>query len=188
MTKREYESLPQELAVGLQSLDLRVRGLAVLRGFGLLCAVAGAALATGLVIDWLVDVGVAARTALLLGVILATFVTLAATVIGPMLRRTSASELAALVDTAYPELGERIESAVELSDSSVPERHRGSPLMRSRLLEETVRHSGSVHFGGAANSKSAIRWIAIGIMTLLLLRSEERRVGKECRSRWSPEH
>src|SRR5256885_14374657 len=29
---------------------------------------------------------------------------------------------------------------------------------------------------------------AVGIGTTLLLRSEERRVGKECRSRWSPYH
>src|ERR1035438_1453551 len=34
-------------------------------------------------------------------------------------------------------------------------------------------------------------WVAIGIVALLLVlnvRSEERRVGKECRSRWSPYH
>src|SRR5438128_12569744 len=28
----------------------------------------------------------------------------------------------------------------------------------------------------------------VGSLELLALRSEERRVGKECRSRWSPEH
>ena len=30
--------------------------------------------------------------------------------------------------------------------------------------------------------------ILIGVGFLILLRSEERRVGKECRSRWSPYH
>src|ERR1051326_1969999 len=30
--------------------------------------------------------------------------------------------------------------------------------------------------------------VSIAVMTLAALRSEERRVGKECRSRWSPYH
>ena len=29
---------------------------------------------------------------------------------------------------------------------------------------------------------------AVGLSSELILRSEERRVGKECRSRWSPYH
>src|SRR3712207_2747387 len=31
-------------------------------------------------------------------------------------------------------------------------------------------------------------WISVGCRILIGLRSEERRVGKECRSRWSPYH
>ena len=30
--------------------------------------------------------------------------------------------------------------------------------------------------------------IVVGVIIILMLRSEERRVGKECRSRWSPYH
>ena len=47
---------------------------------------------------------------------------------------------------------------------------------------------------GCGNSKSSKIQIAVPNDTtnearaLLLLRSEERRVGKECRSRWSPYH
>ena len=33
-----------------------------------------------------------------------------------------------------------------------------------------------------------VRTIAMGISLLDCVRSEERRVGKECRSRWSPYH
>ncbi len=169
MTRREYESLPRELASGLRSLDLRVRALAALRGVGFLCAVVGTAIAVGLLIDWLADVGVAARTGLLLGVIGATVVTFLVAIIGPLLRRISANELAALVDDAYPELGERIESVVELSDPNIPERDRGSLLMRSRLREESVRRSKQVNFGRAAASASAVRWAGIGALTLVLL-------------------
>jgi len=34
------------------------------------------------------------------------------------------------------------------------------------------------------------RWVALAVIAAMLpfLRSEERRVGKECRSRWSPYH
>ena len=37
---------------------------------------------------------------------------------------------------------------------------------------------------------SELPWIDVGVCTdfLYFLRSEERRVGKECRSRWSPYH
>ena len=31
-------------------------------------------------------------------------------------------------------------------------------------------------------------WVALGISVFMVARSEERRVGKECRSRWSPYH
>ena len=37
----------------------------------------------------------------------------------------------------------------------------------------------------AVNATAAVTGVALG---LNLLRSEERRVGKECRSRWSPYH
>ncbi|MGE0377757.1 MAG: hypothetical protein AB7Q45_20280, partial [Planctomycetaceae bacterium] len=169
MTKREYESLPRELAAGLRSLDWRVRGLAVLKGGGVLAAVAGAALASGLFVDWLIDVGVAARMGLLIGVIAVAAVTLTGAIVWPLLRRASAGELAALVDAAYPDLGERIESVVELSDATVLERHRGSSLMRSRLLDETLRRSRTIDFGQAAETSPALRWVVIGAWTVLLL-------------------
>src|SRR3712207_9115876 len=35
---------------------------------------------------------------------------------------------------------------------------------------------------------SAWNSVMVGLVTLVLSRSEERRVGKECRSRWSPYH
>lgn len=169
MTKREYQSLPRELASGLRRLDLRVRGLAALRGMGVFCSVVGAALAVSLLADWLIAPGVAVRVGLLAGAVIMAVMTLAVAVVRPLLRRTSASELAALVDAAYPELGERIESAVELADESLPEQHRGSRLMRQQLLEEAVRQSQSVDFGAAAEPRSALRWATVGGVTLVLL-------------------
>ena len=38
------------------------------------------------------------------------------------------------------------------------------------------------------NNTTAKTEVMAGITTFMTMRSEERRVGKECRSRWSPYH
>ena len=52
------------------------------------------------------------------------------------------------------------------------------PVARQVLRDELAAFSGVEIVGEAANGNDALRDI----------RSEERRVGKECRSRWSPYH
>jgi len=51
---------------------------------------------------------------------------------------------------------------------------KGSPVLASKLL--------------ALAANDAIANYFFGVVPLFVLRSEERRVGKECRSRWSPYH
>src|SRR5438309_11117639 len=46
----------------------------------------------------------------------------------------------------------------------------------------------SIQFGKEIHMKRFAALIAIAVLVVPPLRSEERRVGKECRSRWSPEH
>ena len=54
--------------------------------------------------------------------------------------------------------------------------------------DETVSSKASIHREGAAYRKLLLEGEA-GIDNFsLVIRSEERRVGKECRSRWSPYH
>src|SRR2546427_12784855 len=51
--------------------------------------------------------------------------------------------------------------------------------------------TGSLHLGHALNNTLQdilIRWRRMQGRNTLWVRSEERRVGKECRSRWSPYH
>ena len=76
-----------------------------------------------------------------------------------------------------------------LYSAGSPEDHCGGVLastsgaLSSLLIDFYVRSRGFSHVRtSAANSLSTVE------STSPLLRSEERRVGKECRSRWSPYH
>src|SRR5690554_7860736 len=48
-------------------------------------------------------------------------------------------------------------------------------------------HAEPLSFGSTTTRNIPWGWFG-GILILLIVRSEERRVGKECRSRWSPCH
>src|SRR5688572_1189202 len=48
-------------------------------------------------------------------------------------------------------------------------------------------HMYRVFLTGSYKPPREFNWV-VGVILLLLTRSEERRVGKECRSRWSPYH
>ena len=60
------------------------------------------------------------------------------------------------------------------------EEQRGEQWKVRQFEEAFARYTGAAH-AQAVNSGTAALKVA-------LLRSEERRVGKECRSRWSPYH
>src|SRR3712207_9391787 len=57
--------------------------------------------------------------------------------------------------------------------------------LEALLVDALVRGERSEELSGRA---SALGWAGMSPVTVLVGRSEERRVGKECRSRWSPYH
>src|SRR3990167_11105491 len=60
-------------------------------------------------------------------------------------------------------------------------------LMQHRLAEKCAVLFSPAH--GTLNAAHLAEWILRDRLPVrMLLRSEERRVGKECRSRWSPYH
>ena len=63
---------------------------------------------------------------------------------------------------------------------------------RGELLSALVREKQCTGYGVEIDTEGVLASIAAGINViqadLELCRSEERRVGKECRSRWSPYH
>src|SRR3712207_6951469 len=73
----------------------------------------------------------------------------------------------------------------------VPSEMIGDPetlLVDSTLL--SVLHPRQVSQGSGFSGAAWVRWGSFSVygVKLHLMRSEERRVGKECRSRWSPYH
>ena len=70
--------------------------------------------------------------------------------------------------------------------------NRVKPMNRKLGTEEDFPIRGGVDIdiicGPNAEVKSCVVIFVIGVIVCPLLRSEERRVGKECRSRWSPYH
>src|SRR3712207_9510121 len=67
----------------------------------------------------------------------------------------------------------------------------GIPLMLGHLLQIPdimAIHSDNIVKRFKVKAGDLLRGFLAIIANLILLRSEERRVGKECRSRWSPYH
>ena len=80
------------------------------------------------------------------------------------------------------------ERAVEESDELRRElrRARAAEWSRDADLEELLRRLAGAEAKLSGFSEAQVRYIYIYIY--IYTRSEERRVGKECRSRWSPYH
>ena len=61
------------------------------------------------------------------------------------------------------------------------------------LLKQVVQSTNKIALSTAVNNEADVKivnfvWYEAQPDTLYFSRSEERRVGKECRSRWSPYH
>src|SRR2546425_10893073 len=90
--------------------------------------------------------------------------------------------------------GERVEHAIDITDvtfRTLPQRMIADYVATGEALDKA---GGYAVQGRGAALVEGIRGDFFGVMglplrlALELLRSEERRVGKECRSRWSPYH
>lgn len=161
--------LPQLLQEQLQRVRNRVLGVSVADGLGLTLFVASLLTGCGLIIDFLFELPVSIRVAMLCVVPVVVCLLLVWKVILPFLRQYQKSELAAVVELAHPELRERLLSTVELATAPIDEKDRGSVFMRQMLLQQTVDFAAKTDFSDVIPVQRAVRRCWIGAVTFLVL-------------------
>ncbi len=155
----------------LNSLRQTIRRTTFIGGVALTVRLLCICLAVAFLIDtfWeaprLVRVGLLAATGAALAVIFAV------RVLKPSLRRIEHDELAALVESAHPEMQERLLSSLELARSGDSDAVKGSSLMREQLLRETARATRDLEFDEVVDSSSAVRQTIIACGAFLLVLS-----------------
>src|SRR5258708_37106482 len=94
--------------------------------------------------------------------------------------RDVASGSAKTIEVQTNDVVEAIDESLRLIADTLREVVEETP----RMMAADIRDRGVVLSGGGAR----LRGLDIYLATQTGIRSEERRVGKECRSRWSPYH
>lgn len=171
MTHRQLQSLPAEIAQPLVQLERKVRLLAVLRGVAWLVTLLIVGIGAGLLLDLWLGLGESARVALLAALSVAVLGVILGGIVRPLVRSNGPAEMAAVIESAHPELNERLTSTVELLRSDDPESHKGSRLMRQLLLQETTETVRGADLGDAVDGARAQRagWVAVAAMFLMVL-------------------
>ncbi len=158
-----------DLSSRFDDLARRIRQVAFVRGLGRLAIVATLLCGLGLLADWLWPMSAGVRMAWLGIVVVAVGYTLWSAVLRPVFCTFTVAELAAIVESHYPHLGERLTSAVELTDPGIPEDHKGSALMREWLEADTLTSTEDLDFRQAVSSDRAKKTVGIGIFAAAVL-------------------
>lgn len=160
--------IPEVLIHQFQRLQKRIRGVSAVGGLGLTACIGSLFIATCLILDILVDLPLPVRVSLLVGAAAITMISLALGVIRPSLKRASTLELAAFVESQFPEFDERLLSSVEMmhdQDSSA------SPLMKRWLYQETAQLTRKIDFAEAVDARKSVRrcWWGAGALMVLFI-------------------
>jgi hypothetical protein len=158
-------TLPSLLRSRLAAIGRRARLIRTVRGAGLLVVVLGLSAAVAVLADCWLDLSPLTRQ-----ILFSTWLTVGAAglllgVFAPLLRRFDAAALAAVIEEKYPDLGERLTSAVELSGTS--EEGHGSPVLIALLLQETTQRSAPLDFRSALPARRARLTAALAVLIAL---------------------
>jgi hypothetical protein len=162
-------SIPEELALKLSQLETHIRQLAFLRGAGVVVLVLATGLVAGFTIDLQWDVGSAARLGMLASYGICCAYAVWRYLIWPALQPLSPAELAVAVEQAYPELGDRLTSTIELNDPDLPEQFKGSALMREMLTRQALHSTQELDFTESISPYRAVRCVLLAVAAVLLL-------------------
>ncbi|HVJ69328.1 MAG TPA: hypothetical protein VM510_15185, partial [Caulifigura sp.] len=158
-----------ELETRLDSLRNTIRRTSFIGGAALAVRLLCICLAAAFLMDVVWDAPRAIRVGLLLATLAAVGAVAFLRIIRPVFRRISHDELAALVESAHPEMEERLLSSLELARSADRESVKGSPMMRELLLRETAKATREVEFEGVVDSSAAVRQTIIACIAFLLV-------------------
>ncbi len=160
--------MPEIIALQFQRLRTRIRSVAAAGGVGLTLFSVATAVGLAILMDIFFDLPVAVRLGMLVAAAGLSVVGVAFWIIRPMTQRVQDDELAAIVEQQYPELNERLLSAVELDEYSDSD---ASPMMKKWLMQETVSLSKRVDFADSIDASRSVRrcwWGGIACLALLL--------------------
>jgi hypothetical protein len=171
MTARQLQSLPAEISLPLRQLDRKVRLLAMLRGVAVLVTLLIVGIGGGLLVDLWLGLGETVRVVWLSTLAAAAFAVVVWGIVRPLFWRTGPADLAALVESAHPELNERLTSTVELLRPDLPEAHKGSSLMRELLVTETTQVLRGAELDDSVDGARAQRagWLAVAAMFAMIV-------------------
>ena len=147
-------SLPKPLRRGLGRVDRKIRGVALVRGLGLVAIVLAVAAAIGMALDFALPLPIAARWGLWCAWIGLGVIVFAASVLRPIARRSGFADLAAVAERSRPEMGERLTSTVELLTAKTAP--HGSPALIAALADDAAQRAASVRLADAVSSRRAL--------------------------------
>jgi hypothetical protein len=160
-------TLPSPLRTRLTSLRWRIRLLRAGGSFALLVLVLGFLATAAVLVDFWLDLPDLVRQIVFSMWLAVGIAWLLRGVIVPLCRRIDAAALAAVIEEKFPDLGERLSSAVELADAST-EGH-GSPLFIALLLEETAVQSERLDFRSAAPARRVVVLATLAAAIVVLI-------------------
>jgi hypothetical protein len=152
----------------LEAVARRIRWLRIVRGLGFVALALILAAATAMLVDYFRPLPVFIRLTLFAGWLMLGVVVLLVGLIIPLRRRLKLSDLAAAVEQQYPELAERLTTAVELAGTE-DELH-GSPAFIALLVSDTAQRTACLDFLPAISTrKTRVVGTAAGAICCLAL-------------------
>ena len=159
--------LPASLREKLDAVARHVRYLHTVRGVCLTLLVLALAAGMALLADAVLELGTAIRVALLGGWLVLALALLVFGLVIPLSRRLDAETIAAAVEEKYPDLGERLTTAVEVA--GLKDDIHGSPALIAVIVSETEARARRLDFPSAVPARYTKVLAAVALAVLLFL-------------------
>lgn len=158
--------LPPIIEEKLTKLGLRIKLLALLKGLSLTCVVYLVLVSAGFAIDRFLVVPYWVRGALLFVTIVGTLCSALIFIAIPLVRHYDGRALAFALESAHPELQERLVSTIQLLQSPEPDEIKGSPELIAVLTEQTEAVCSAIDHASAAPLKRIRRAVTTASVML----------------------